>query len=132
MTPCIESINNCNSQGYPRITHKGSVHNEHRIVFSKYYGMPLDKMRGLVVRHTCDNRKCINPEHLELGTQKDNCQDKLSRGRLNGGGAPQAVSKDKALEIQASVKTQKQLALEYGISQPLVNKIKQRKPPYNF
>jgi len=34
-----------------------------------------------VVRHTCDNRKCINPAHLIGGTTSDNIQDKISRGR---------------------------------------------------
>lgn len=34
-----------------------------------------------VVRHTCDNPRCVNPEHLIGGTQKDNVQDMLDRGR---------------------------------------------------
>lgn len=38
---------------------------------------------GMVVRHKCDNPGCVNPEHLELGTQKDNARDTSSRNRLN-------------------------------------------------
>lgn len=34
-----------------------------------------------VVRHTCDNPRCINPDHLIAGTQKDNVRDMFSRGR---------------------------------------------------
>lgn len=35
-----------------------------------------------MVRHTCDVPKCINPDHLILGTQKDNMQDAVNRGRI--------------------------------------------------
>ncbi len=36
---------------------------------------------GLIVRHSCDNPPCVNPEHLLIGTHKDNCDDREARGR---------------------------------------------------
>lgn len=40
---------------------------------------------GTVVRHKCDNRACVNPAHLELGSQRDNVHDALERGRARHG-----------------------------------------------
>lgn len=42
--------------------------------------------KGMFVCHTCDNRLCINPDHLFLGTSKDNVQDMINKKRHNFGG----------------------------------------------
>lgn len=50
----------------------------HRVMFMAFKG---DIPRELVVRHRCDNPRCCNPEHLELGTQKENIWDQMHKGR---------------------------------------------------
>lgn len=74
----------------------------------------------LVVRHRCDVSWCVNPDHLELGTQADNVKDTWVRGR--GGcrkGASNGRSKlthDDVLQIKGSGKKPYQIAAEYQVS----------------
>ena len=50
----------------------------HRHMYRMCYG---EIPKGSVIRHTCDNRFCINPGHLLLGTHADNVMDRVNRGR---------------------------------------------------
>lgn len=50
----------------------------HRVMFTLDFGAIPD---GLIVRHRCDVPNCVRPDHLLLGTHRDNAQDKIQRGR---------------------------------------------------
>ena len=50
----------------------------HRFSFALHHG-PFDL--SLVVRHHCDNPRCVNPQHLAVGTQAENVKDMFQRGR---------------------------------------------------
>lgn len=52
----------------------------HRWYYAEANGLDVDTMGG-VVRHACDNRMCIEPTHLSMGSQQDNMDDKVSRSR---------------------------------------------------
>jgi len=88
---------------------------------------------GMVVRHTCDNRGCCNPEHLEIGTQHDNMQDKVKRGRqLRGENVPTSkLTRSQVDEIRQRYNSggvyQKQLADEYDTTQSNISFIVSKK-----
>ena len=56
----------------------------HRLAFCLAAGRDIDSIAGLTVCHHCDNPPCCNPDHLFLGTQRDNVRDMLSKGRRGG------------------------------------------------
>lgn len=64
--------------GYGTMRVAGRNVRAHRKAYEAFKG-PIPE--GHLIRHSCDNPPCVNPEHLLPGTQKDNSDDKFSRGR---------------------------------------------------
>lgn len=73
--------------------------------------------KDLHVCHHCDNRKCVRPEHLFLGTRNENMADMVSKGRSNQGERhPLArITAQDAREIFVSDLPKQKLAERYGI-----------------
>lgn len=86
---CKEWTKCLNTDGYPRTAWEGSTNGKvHRIVWEL---SNKKSATGLVVRHLCNNPKCINPKHLSIGTPADNMKDRDSAGRH---GASKITPKD--------------------------------------
>lgn len=67
-----------NATGYGVVGFNGKVMQAHRLSWFLHNGEIPD---GLLVCHRCDNRRCCNPDHLFIGTHKDNTQDMILKGR---------------------------------------------------
>lgn len=85
-------------------THRASYEIHHRQI-----------PEGHVVRHKCDNKLCLNPDHLEVGTQRENIQDAIDRGRM----ASKLTEKDIEF-IRSSTLSQRRLGKLLGVSPTVI------------
>lgn len=123
---CIEWTGYRCPKGYGQVKYEGKMEKAHRVAWAKANGKPIP--RGRVVRHTCDNPPCVNPAHLKVGTQQDNVDDMISRGRQpsrvgvnNGRGK---LTEAQVLAIRESPGTQRAIAKVFGISKSQVHNIR--------
>lgn len=70
------------STGYPSFSLGGGSQPGHRVSFASFVG-PIPS--GGFVLHRCDNRSCVNPDHLYLGDHRRNMRDMRERGRSASG-----------------------------------------------
>ena len=75
---CWQWLGTTNNVGYGWLYSPGGALLAHRISWEMFKGpVPV----GLHVCHHCDNPGCVNPDHLFVGTDKDNAQDREKKGR---------------------------------------------------
>lgn len=124
LTPCVIHPNRTNRDGYALVSGRdGESRLAHRRAYEDAYG-PIPK--GLIVRHKCDVPRCVNVDHLELGTNQDNTDDMYRRGRAPVGerhGNHKLTEVD-ALLIRASDERGVVLADRFGVSQATISEIR--------
>jgi len=105
--------------GYPQIQRDGKYYLLSRFMYKKYIGEIPD---GMLIRHKCDNPKCINPEHLEIGTSKDNAQDKIKRNRFKQAKLTENQVTEILLKIKVGISRAK-IAREYNVGKTTITDI---------
>lgn len=117
---CIEWIGAINDGGYGNVWFNGRYWRAHRLSYETHFGVIPD---GLHVCHRCDNRRCINPDHLFVGTDADNLRDMARKKRSTWGSRnPQARLTDDAVRmIRTSPLSTRELACLFCVGEGAVN-----------
>lgn len=126
--------NNCwvwlgwkNKKGYGRINILGKHYMAHRASYLLFKGKIPE---GMFVCHKCDNPSCVNPEHLFLGTNSDNMQDMLRKGREyypNGEDHyNHKLTKEDIFNIRLDQRSQESIAKDYDVHRVTIGKIKRQ------
>ena len=95
----------------------------HRVAYELHHGVTL---ADEYVLHKCDNRRCVNPDHLFLGTFDDNMADMVMKERQAHGekNGHAKLTASEVVEIRASSDLQRELAAQYGVTQSMISQIK--------
>lgn len=117
---CWEWTASLNHSGYgvfaPLATHKnGKIEGAHRYSWKLHYG---EIPKGKYVCHSCDNPKCVRPDHLFLGTQRENMDDMIDKGRFKS-----KLTIEDVKFIKSSRLTQVKLAAKFGVRQTTISNV---------
>lgn len=121
-----------NRKGYgmfwPGVTQCGTAHRASYRIFNGH--IPP----GQMILHSCNTPSCVNPNHLRLGSHRDNMDDMVKAGRGKGKPGPRGTKQGRSkltetqvLAIRADTRPQRSIAREYGISQTNVCHIQAKK-----
>lgn len=117
---CQEMQTDIQKDGYGKFWYRGKKHPAHRVAWEILVG-PIPE--GLWVLHKCDNRRCINIEHLYVGTAAQNVQDKIERCKWWGRMKVPKSTVDEAVSMYATgLYSQQEIANTLGIKQMQVSR----------
>ena len=116
---CWEWARFVRNNGYGEFSLGGHNHGAHRVSYFLANGVDPGSLQ---VCHRCDNRRCVRPSHLFLGTALENAKDMLSKDRMPRGTERQnaRLTPRCVREIRASADTLDTLAARYGVNRVTV------------
>lgn len=123
---CWHWIGSVDSRGYGSIGADGGkpLMRAHRVAYELCVG-PIPP--GLVVCHTCDNRRCVNPRHLFVATQRDNVIDMVHKGRRHSSAGERnpgaKLNAAQVIAIRRDHRPSREIRDEYGISKSTLRSI---------
>jgi hypothetical protein len=127
-TGCWEWQDYLYGQGYGVLRVGNKFIRAHRFSY-EYYVKEIPE--NMIIMHLCDNPKCVNFNHLKLGTQLENIQDCVKKNRKSiGSKQPNSKLKDdQVLDIKIALQNpylgiQLELAKKYGVTTTLISRIK--------
>ncbi len=114
-----------NEKGYGQVMCAGKNIKAHKMAYMIHVG---DIPDGVSVLHKCDNPRCVNPNHLFLGSQADNINDMYGKKRAIVGSRHKLskLTEQEALEIFKSKESTAVLANRFSVCAQLVNAIKRK------
>ena len=107
------------SLGYGKIWVNVKLRKAHRVSYELFRGEVPEDMD---VCHKCDNTYCVNPDHLFVGTAKDNIRDCIDKGRFVQN-TNEYITNETIKYIRTCGKSSYRLAKDLGINQSYINKI---------
>lgn len=114
--------------GYGQFSpYTGKVDYAHRVSYQMNYGSIPD---GMYVCHECDNKRCVNPNHLWLGTASDNAIDARDKGRLNTKPPPRKLSPEQVAIARDKSLVMTDLARMWGVHEATVHAARHGKNAY--
>ncbi len=122
-TGCWLWIGSIGNQGYGRLYANNKQNLAHRLSWGRFNGVIP---KGMYICHKCDVPSCINPDHLFLGTQKDNIRDASKKGRIPRG-EDNCLSKlmnNQVIGIRKATGSHDEIAATFNISRANVGAIK--------
>lgn len=122
---CLLWERKLNSAGYGVVCHQGKWLLAHRVSWEIANG-PIPE--GLYVLHKCDTPACLRPEHLYIGSQKENIADCINRGRFARGedNSKAGLTNRDVLDIRESEDCIKDIADKYGLHKRTVYAIRSK------